>query len=174
MSDEHGQPAEGALSSAHTPAKKGGMLKIILLVAIPLLLIGGGAAVFFFTPLGAKLMGKDKAPAEKEKDINPKDLIFFPLPELLVNLNTTDKKKSNFLRLGVKLEVDGEKAQKALELLKPRIVDQFQLYLRELRAEDLQGSAGIQRLREELLKRANAVVAPTKVTNVLFETMLVQ
>ncbi len=56
----------------------------------------------------------------------------------------------------------------------PRIVDNFQIYLRELRIEDLRGSDGIYRLREELLARVNAAVAPVKVTDVLFKEMLVQ
>ena len=56
----------------------------------------------------------------------------------------------------------------------PRIIDNFQIYLRELRVEDLRGSDGIYRLREELLARVNAAVAPVKVTDVLFKEMLVQ
>jgi flagellar protein FliL len=56
----------------------------------------------------------------------------------------------------------------------PRIIDNFQVYLRELRVEDLRGSGGIYRLREELLTRVNAATAPAKVVDVLFKEMLVQ
>ena len=35
----------------------------------------------------------------------------------------------------------------------PRIVDKFQIYLRGVRVEDLRGSDGMHRLREELLLR---------------------
>jgi flagellar FliL protein len=56
----------------------------------------------------------------------------------------------------------------------PRIMDNFQVYLRELRIEDLKGSAGMYRLREELLVRVNAAAAPAKVRDVLFKEMLVQ
>jgi flagellar protein FliL len=56
----------------------------------------------------------------------------------------------------------------------PRIVDSFQVYLRELRVEDLQGAAGVHLLREELLTRVNASVKPVKVNDVLFREMLVQ
>ena len=58
--------------------------------------------------------------------------------------------------------------------LKPRIVDNFQVYLRELRIEDLRGSAGVYRLREELLARVNTAVQPVKVKNVLFNEVLIQ
>ena len=56
----------------------------------------------------------------------------------------------------------------------PRIVDNFQVYLRELRVEDLRGSSGLYRLREELLQRVNAAAAPAKVTDVLFKELLIQ
>ena len=61
-----------------------------------------------------------------------------------------------------------------MRTLSPRIIDNFQVYLRELRVEDLRGSAGIYRLREELLARVNNAVHPTKVKDVLFKDMLVQ
>ena len=56
----------------------------------------------------------------------------------------------------------------------PRVIDNFQTYLRELRIDDLKGSAGMYRLREELLVRVNAAAAPAKITDVLFKEMLVQ
>jgi flagellar FliL protein len=56
----------------------------------------------------------------------------------------------------------------------PRIIDNFQVYLRELRLDDLRGSAGIYRLREELLMRVNTAAQPVHVKDVLFREMLVQ
>ena len=47
-------------------------------------------------------------------------------------------------------------------------------FTRELRVEDLRGSAGVQRLREELLMRVNTAVHPIEVRDVLFKEMLVQ
>ena len=38
----------------------------------------------------------------------------------------------------------------------PRVMDAFQTYLRELRPSDLDGSAGLYRLKEELTRRVNA------------------
>ena len=61
-----------------------------------------------------------------------------------------------------------------IEQLRPRIIDNFQVYLRELRIDDLRGSAGIYRLREELLARVNAAVYPARVEQVLFKEVLVQ
>jgi flagellar protein FliL len=61
-----------------------------------------------------------------------------------------------------------------LQAVMPRVIDNFQVYLRELRVEDLRGSAGVYRLREELLVRVNSAAAPVKVRDVLFKEMLVQ
>jgi flagellar FliL protein len=40
--------------------------------------------------------------------------------------------------------------------------------------DEVRGSAGTYRLREELIARANAAVAPARVVDVLFTEMLVQ
>jgi flagellar FliL protein len=53
-------------------------------------------------------------------------------------------------------------------------VDSFQVYLRELRVEDLKGSAGMYRLREDLLRRINEAARPVKISDVLFKEMLIQ
>jgi flagellar FliL protein len=99
--------------------------------------------------------------------------VFYDLPEMLVNINTAGRKR-NFLKLRVSLELANEADINMVENVLPRIVDNFQVYLRELRLEDLQGAAGMFRLREELLTRVNAAVRPAQVKDVLFKEMIVQ
>jgi flagellar FliL protein len=99
--------------------------------------------------------------------------LFYDLPEMLVNLNTKGKQAA-YLKLKIALEIDDPATVPKLERLMPRIVDNFQVYLRELRSEDLTGSAGLYRLREELLLRVNTAVAPARISDVLFKEMLVQ
>jgi len=95
------------------------------------------------------------------------------MPEMLVNLTSTGKKPA-YLKLRLNLELaDSESAEK-VEAMMPRIVDSFQIYLRALRIEDLQGSAGLFRLRQELLSRATTAVAHVEIRDVLFKEMLVQ
>ena len=48
------------------------------------------------------------------------------------------------------------------------------LYLRELRPSDLDGSAGLYRLKEELTRRVNAAIAPSRINAVLFKEIVVQ
>jgi flagellar FliL protein len=92
---------------------------------------------------------------------------------MLVNLNSSGR-KAGYLKISVSLEVSSDKDMEQLRDALPRIVDNFQVYLRELRVEDLRGSAGLQRLREELLLRVNTAVQTAEVRDVLFREMLVQ
>jgi flagellar protein FliL len=99
--------------------------------------------------------------------------VFFDMPELLVNLNTGGRRVS-FLKLSIALELTDPADVPKVQLLLPRLIDSFQVYLRELRLEDLRGSAGIYRLREDLLARVNEAAKPVKIKDVLFKEMLVQ
>ncbi|MEX0757957.1 MAG: flagellar basal body-associated FliL family protein, partial [Tistlia sp.] len=133
------------------------------------LLVGAGASLFISGALGGE---KDESHEEVLAKA-PKSTVYYELPEMLVNLSSSGRKTS-FLKLTVSLELSSELAVAEIEKVQPRVVDAFQVYLRELRLEDLSGSAGLQRLREELLVRVNAAVAPVEVHDVLFKEMLVQ
>lgn len=148
--------------------------KIVLLFVLPLLLLGGGAGgVMYSGILGGDDQTTKAAGAQPDGPVEMSATVFFDLPEMLVNLNTTGR-RPNYLKMKVSLELENELDIARLRTLSPRIIDNFQVYLRELRVEDLRGSAGIYRLREELLARVNAAVHPTKVKDVLFKDMLVQ
>ena len=159
-------PIEGLASK---PSRK----KLLLLIggALMLLLISG--AVLYFTGVVDKFIGHKEPAKEKMAEKVAPPAVFFDLPDLLVNLNTTGRKAS-FLKLSVSLELERPEDLPRLQAVMPRIIDNFQVYLRELRVEDLRGSGGIYRLREELLARVNAAVAPVKVRDVLFKEMIVQ
>ncbi|MDX1486324.1 MAG: flagellar basal body-associated FliL family protein [Alphaproteobacteria bacterium] len=169
--DEAVAEEQDATGSKRIPGKK-----LILFVVLPLILvIGLGAGAYFMGYLDA-LMGKETDPVAAEKQKLEKQratAVFFDLPELLVNLNSPGR-RTNFLKISISLELPAEADIKQLEILMPRIVDSFQVYLRELRVEDLRGSAGIYRLREDLLRRVNEAAKPVKVNDILFKEVLVQ
>jgi len=178
MADEAVAAGEGEdIEIASRP--KGGMngKKLVLFIVLPLLLIVGGLAGAYFAGLLDPLLGgaeEDTAAVEEnvgEAIVGP--TIFYDLPEMLVNLNTTAR-KSNYLKISISLELNAEEDIAVLEAVLPRVIDNFQVYLRELRIEDLQGSAGLQRLREELLLRVNTAARGANVKDVLFKEMLVQ
>lgn len=145
--------------------------KLVLFVLLPLLLLGGGGAAAFLTGALDGLLGKGGE--DKVVEAPPAPSHFYDLPDLLVNLSNEGRRVS-YLKLSVSLELPGESAVARIEAVMPRIVDNFQVYLRELRMEDLQGSAGMQRLREELITRVNLAAHPVVVRDVLFRQMLVQ
>jgi flagellar FliL protein len=135
-----------------------------------ILLGGGGAAAYFMGFLGGA-KAEETAHAEAPAEVGPS--VYYDMPEMLVNLVTTGTKPS-YLKLKVSLELKDEEASKHVDAELPRVVDSFQVYLRALRVEDLQGSAGILRLRQELLTRVADAAKPTEVRDVLFKEMLVQ
>ena len=167
--DETGE-GEGAEAAA-PPPRKSSKMKLVLFVAGPLLVLGLGAGGLWFLgmwPFAAKAVAEKEAPKQVAKPT-----AFLELPEILVNLASTGRKTS-FLKLAVQLEVESPEDAIKVKAVLPRLIDSFQVYLREMRIEDLKGSAGMYRLREELLGRVNAAAAPVKVSDILFKEMLVQ
>jgi flagellar FliL protein len=141
-----------------------------------LLAIGGG--LFFTGVIGGPAEEQhveehaEEGHGGDEHAIEPINGAFFELPEIIVNLSSDTG--SRFLKLKVQLEIEAEEDLPSIEAVTPRVIDQFQTYLREMRVEDLRGSAGIYRLRQELLYRVNIAAHPVKVKDVLFQEMLIQ
>ena len=163
--EDDDEDEEGGSSSS------GGKKKLIIIAGLVLLLLLGGAAAAYFTGLLEPLLGGDGQQAKEEAI--PQDATFYDLPELLVNLSTTGR-NSTFLKIRISLELVRPEDVQKIESVMPRIIDNFQVYLRELRVEDLKGSAGMYRLREELLKRVAVAMAPAKINDVLFKEMIIQ
>ena len=154
------------------PKKKGLLSKKMLMIAVPALLLvvgGGGGGAYFF------LFKKSDAQTAKAEDVplTPPKVAFSDMQDILVNIQSSDGTPA-YLKLGISLELDDDAQKAALTPLMPRITDQFQAYLRELRLDDLKGSAGVLRLKEELLRRVNVAAAPYKVRDVLLKEMIVQ
>lgn len=147
--------------------------KKVLMIAAPALLLilgGGGAGTYFLMKAP-----DEHAQAAQEEDVplTPPKVAFSDMQDILVNIQSSDGTPA-YLKLGVSLELEDEEQKAALEPLMPRITDQFQAYLRELRLDDLKGSAGVLRLKEELLRRVNVAAAPYKVRDVLLKEMIIQ
>lgn len=117
--------------------------------------------------------GEKKESAESES-AHPADAVFMKIPDLIVNLASSGSGPQRYLRLSVQLELANEEDEKKVEMVLPRVIDQFQTYLRELRVEDLKGSKGIYRLQMELLARVNAAASPVEVKDILFQEILIQ
>jgi len=167
--EDDAEPA--AESEDQVEARPGGRRRLLIFAAAVLVLLVGSAGVLYFTGILGRVMGAHETGAPAAVAAKPS--VFYDLPDLLVNLNSNGRKAS-FLKISVSLELEDPGDVARLQAVMPRIIDNFQVYLRELRVEDLRGSGGIYRLREELLARVNAAAAPIKVKDVLFKEMLVQ
>lgn len=145
---------------------------------LAVLLIAGGAAAYFMGLFSKKKVEEPKngspeqiaaaAPAKAAKLPH-----FIELPDMTVNLLNSGP-KPQFLRLKVALELSDATVAPQVQPLLPRVVDSFQVYIREMRPADLEGSAGVQRLKEELTRRVNLAIQPVRVESVLFKELLVQ
>lgn len=143
----------------------GGKKKLIIIVAAVLLLGGGGGGWFFM---------RKKAPETPVAEIK-KPVAFLDLSDIVLNLaqeGTADR--ARFLRVKIALETKDALVAKEIQPLIPRVLDIFQVFMRELRPSDIEGSGGIHRLREELLRRVNLAVFPNKVDAVLFKELVLQ
>jgi flagellar FliL protein len=140
-----------------------------------LLVLGGGGAAYYFLAPKPKTADETAQASVQTQAANlpAATAAFFDIPDIIVNIQTPDSAPA-FLKLSVSLELDKAEAKTAIEPVLPRIIDQFQTYLRELRVEDIRGSAGVMRLKEELLRRVNLAVAPTPVHDVLLKEMIIQ
>ncbi len=185
-----------AATSEKAKAPGGGKRKLLLLLllVLPIVLGGAGAGLWFggvLPPLlgmgrtehaGAEQPGRGHAAepdgGEGRRETKPaaepgRKLIFADLPEIIANLNAGPR-RTMFIKLQAKLELARAEDLPALTQAMPRILDLFQTYLREMRPEELRGSEGTYRLREELIARAAVAVAPVQVVDVLFTGMLIQ
>lgn len=184
--------AEGEPEGAPKKKKLAGK-NLILFIVLPAILVlgaGGGAAFFLLKGGGppaahaeagdhGKSKGGHAEPGESVEGahgvtITPGDgVVYVELPEILVNITSSDGRPA-FLKLKLTLEAASQEIVSALEPEIPRVTDQFNAFLRELRTDDLAGSSGAYRLRLELLRRVNLVIAPEHINAVLIEEMLVQ
>ena len=171
-------------------AVKGGMKKPLMLAA-PVLLAAVGAGLWFGGVLPPLLgMGVAKSehgqakPAEakpadgKHGEAKPAEAAasgppFVDLPDIVANLNSGNR-RTTYVKLHARLELARAEDDAAAKAAMPRLLDLFQTYLREMRPEELRGSAGTYRLREELIARANVALAPARVADLLFTELLIQ
>jgi flagellar FliL protein len=181
---EEKKGAAAATAGAESAPKPGGKKKLIL-IALPVLLIGALAGLWFggiLPPLfgmgGTTAEAAATAPQAPAPAPQP---AFIDLPDIVANLNAPGR-RPGLVRLRARIEVSRAEDVPVVTAAMPRLVDLFTTYLREVRPEELRGSAGSQRLREELIARASIAISPEtrsdrpppRVTDVLFVEILIQ
>jgi flagellar FliL protein len=160
------EQAEGAAEGEEGGAPTGGKRKLIIIVSAALVLVFGG--------VGGYLMFFHKKHDEKIEEAAVKPSVFMDVPEVMVNMASGPGERTQYLKVKIVLEVKEQPLVAEITPVLPRVMDIFQTYLRELRPADLNGSAGMFRLKEELTRRVNAAISPKQVNAVLFKEILVQ
>lgn len=143
------------------PQTKGKRLLIIIIAALALLIIGGVVYYLMFY----KSEHKAEAPVVLTQEA------YYDLDEFVVNLNSGNK--PSFLKITITLHVPPQLTPEILKNKLPQIRDIYQIYLRELRAEDLKSTGGLYKIKEELLIRTNKILYPLNVKDVLFKEILI-
>lgn len=163
--DAEAEVAEGKAQ----PAKRGIPRRLLIIAAAGLVvLLAAGAGLYFFVFAGRN------ADAARAQAMAAPETVIFNLPAMTVNLNDDGAEGDQFLKLTIALEVADETVMRDIQPRMAKVVDAFQVYLRELRKSDLEGSAGIYRLKEELRRRVNLAIFPAHVEGILFKEILVQ
>jgi flagellar protein FliL len=161
----------GSEEGKAAPPKRRLSLKLIIMAVgglVGLGAIGGGGYFFLFG-------GHEKAEAAATAGPQIKPVVFLDMPDVLVNLSSNGgSDRTQYLKVKVTLELPNEAMSAQIQPFMPRLMDAFQTYLRELRPSDLDGSAGLYRLKEELTRRVNAAIAPGRINAVLFKEIVVQ
>lgn len=180
------------------------MILFIALPLLLLVLGGGAAAVMFLGKKPAEAHaeeghgekdGKEKHAKKEKKDKKkeggghggggkegeggatitegPDGVAYYEMPAVLVNIQS-ESERPTYLKLKLSVQFEDAETAEVLTEKMPVLTDQFQTFLRELRVEDISGSAGTYRLRMELLRRVNLAMTPDQASAVLIEEMLVQ
>jgi flagellar protein FliL len=168
-SEDKKPEAEGAEGKEAAPKRKLPLKLLLIAVGGLVALCAGGWGGYHFLFAGKS----EAATAAAAAQIKP--AVFLDMPEVLVNLSGTGSgERTQYLKVKVVLELPDQALEAQIQPVMPRLMDTFQTYLRELRPTDLDGSAGLYRLKEELTRRVNAAIAPGRINAVLFKEIVVQ
>lgn len=185
--DADAAPVDGEEGASEGKKKPPLMVLIGAGVGALVVLGGGGTAAALMLghhkpPADAHAKAKAKPKHAKKKEggkddkspisEGPDGVVYYTMPDLTANIQSADGRPS-FLKLKLVFELPDEDTADSIEPNAPRLNDMFQGFLRELRPEDLNGSAGSYQLRMEIQRRVNLVIAPAKVNAVLIQEMLV-
>lgn len=166
-----------------TPPAKSKKKKLILIgAAAAVVLAGGGGGAYVF--LGGSSEAKTEEGAKPEAAAHGgghggghgeggEGEAFVDVPPIVVNLRSTDG-ATRYLKLHFELvPAPGANAEELKKRL-PLVIDALQPFLRELRPEDLAGSAAVFRIKEQVLLRASDALGPDQITDVLIEDLIQQ
>jgi flagellar FliL protein len=157
-------------------AKPGRRKTLFIIIGAALLVVIGGVAGAWFTglldPVVAMMTGEPAETATTEKDL-PAGRGSTSTCRDPGQSHTGSRTKSTFLKMRSAWNCRTGKDRAEGRAQMTRIMDPTTSSCASFASRTLKGSAGMYRLREELLARVAVAVAPVQVNDVLFKEMLV-
>ncbi len=133
--------------------------KLPLLVGLVLALVLGGGG--FYATWSGMILGEDTHAAEAEETVGPlTGIAFVPLETMVVSLGPDAG--SRHLRFTAQVEVV-DTAAADVTLLKPRILDVLNSYLRAIDTAAIEDPSAMAKLRSQMLRRIQIVTGENRV-----------
>lgn len=134
-----------------------------LYLGVIALLLGGGAS-FYVTYADILNLSESAFVQDNAPDTARMSVEFIALDPLIISLGANSN--SRHLRFTAQLEVDPAHASE-VALLRPRIVDVLNNFLRAVEPSTLEGPAALTRLRAQMLRRVQIVAGEGRVRDLL-------
>lgn len=142
-----------------------------LLIALSLVILSL-FIVYFLLQLADFVKSGDVA-EEKSKGGEERTVVsYLDLSPMVVALLPSSNDRQNYLKLQITLQLKSDKDSKDIQEMFPVVLDTLQMFLKELRVIDLEGSGSSLYIKEELIKRINKITDPIVVDDVLIKEML--
>ncbi|MRI83766.1 MAG: flagellar basal body protein FliL [Nitratiruptor sp.] len=156
--------------------ESGGGKKFLIIILLLLLIIAGGAAFAYKTLVldkSEKEEKEQKAQKIVEEIKNIENLgVPFDVGTFIVNLQ--DKDADRYLKVTIVLDAQDEQVKMELEKRLPQVKDAITTLLFTKTSQELRTPEGIEELKEEILKRVNAILPIGGVKNVYFTEFVIQ
>ena len=160
--DDASEKPQGKLA-----AKLAGKMKYIIIAAVVLVLAGAGTGLYF--------MGFFTVHKSYETSMQlPGAPVYYEMKTMTVNLKPSAQRARPFIRLTLQVELQGESAKKAFIDNETKIVDTMQTHLRGVQYEELNGTEGTERLREDLTIIINRIIQPERAITVLYKDIFMR
>lgn len=126
-----------------------------------------GGAAWWFGVLGG---AAEDAPGEEARQPPP---VMVQIPDVTTSIIVPGR-RTVFVQVRARVVVASEQDAGIVRAVMPRVVDVFQTQFREMHRDELQRRHAVERLRGEILARTNIVTVPARVTEIIFDEILVQ
>ena len=146
--------------------------KIIAIGVLALgLILGGGGTVGVLYYLGL-VGGKEDSSGRQVAVVSLGSPELIDFPEMNVDLKVSTC-RSPYVRFRMTIEATGN-ARSLVTAMQPQIADAIQQHLRSQERQQLVGTEGADRLRNEARDTINRLIAPERINSVIFKKFVLQ